>query len=81
MRSVVVIVLGEGSQDLLEMSSAEDEDVVQAFAACRAHPALGEGVGVWSLDGRADHPGAFSVEDVIEPAGELRITVADQKSR
>jgi hypothetical protein len=35
--------------------AAEDEDVVEAVGANRAHPALGEGVFVRSLDRRADH--------------------------
>jgi hypothetical protein len=41
MRPVLVVVAGEFGQDLAEMSLAEDQDMVQALAAERAHEPLG----------------------------------------
>ena len=42
MRPVLVVVASELGQDLAEMPLAEDQDVVQALAAERAHEPLGK---------------------------------------
>jgi hypothetical protein len=42
MPPVLVVVAGEFAQDLAEMSLAEDQDVVQALAAERAHEPFGK---------------------------------------
>ena len=42
MRPVLVVVASELGQDLAEMPLAEDQDVIQALAAERAHEPLGK---------------------------------------
>jgi hypothetical protein len=46
----------------------------------RPDPALGEGVGVGRLHRREHHLGALRPEHVVEPAAELRVTIANNKA-
>jgi hypothetical protein len=39
----------------------------------------GVGVGVRSPDRRADHPGTFRANDLVEPSAELRGPVSDEE--
>jgi hypothetical protein len=50
MRTMAVVMIDVGVQDALELATAGDEDPVQALAAHGADEALGERVGLWSLD-------------------------------
>src|SRR5438128_1107268 len=61
-------------------SRAEDQQPVQALSAKRLDPALSEGVCVRRPDWRAGHPDPFGYEDIIEGAGELGVSVADEKA-
>ena len=41
MRSVFVVVRDVGRENVLEVAATEDQDPVEAFAACAADPAFG----------------------------------------
>jgi hypothetical protein len=79
MRPVPVVVAAVYVEHGLEVAAAEDEDPVETLGAERADPALGVGVRVRRLHGRADHPEALGVEDLVEGMAELRVAVVDEK--
>src|SRR6266498_3367411 len=78
MRPMLVVVPTVDAEHVLEVASAEDEDAVETVGAERAHPALGVGVCVWRLDGRADHVDALGPEDFVEAGAELRVAVVHE---
>jgi hypothetical protein len=78
-RPVAVVVAGVLGQHLPQMPFAEDQHVVQALAAQRAHEPLRECVRPRRPDRRPDHPRAVPGEDLIERGGELAILVADHE--
>src|ERR671911_1753954 len=77
---VLVVVVAVDAEHMLEVAAAEDEDAVEAVGADGADPALGVGVRVRRLDGRADHLDALAPEDLVEGVAELRVAVVDEKS-
>jgi hypothetical protein len=76
---MAVVVLDVDVQDAKKLPTPGDQEMVQTLLAHGADPALGDGVGVRSLDRREDDLGAEPVPDVIEGPGELAVTVADQE--
>jgi hypothetical protein len=74
-----VIVPGVLGQDLAEMSLAEDQHVVKALAAQRAHEPFRVGVRPRRPGWRPDHSRAVTGEDVVERGGELAVPVADEE--
>jgi hypothetical protein len=76
---MAVVVLDVAVEDAKEVAAAGDQEMVQAFPAQGADPALGDGVGVRRLDRCADDLGAEPVPDVIEGSGELAVAVAEQE--
>jgi hypothetical protein len=76
--TVDVVVLDVGLKHLLEVSSPDDQQPIQALGSHRADPALGVGVGVGCLHRRDQHLGALRPKHV-ERAGELRVSVADEE--
>ena len=79
-RPVPVVVLDIDSQDLLQVPATHDEQPVQALGPHRRDPALGVGVGVGCLQRRQHHSGVLRTEHVVEPAAELRVTIANQNA-
>src|SRR5664280_3167190 len=79
MGSPAVVVLGIGPQRLVEMPPTEDERPIEALGPHRLDHALGVGVGVRGPDRRADHPGTFRANDLVEPSAELRVPVSDEE--
>jgi hypothetical protein len=77
--TVAVVVLDVDAQNAKKLPAPGDQEMVQALPAHGADPALGDGVGVRSLDRRQDDLGAESVPDVVEGAGVLAVAVADQE--
>jgi len=78
-RSVPVVVLDVDSQDLFQVPATHDEQPVQALGPHRPDPALGVGVGVGRLHWRKHHLGALRPKHVVEPAAELRVTIANKE--
>jgi hypothetical protein len=63
---------------LLEVPWPQEQQPLQAPAADRAHPPLGEGVGPGRADGRSHHAGALRGEGGIERRRDFRVAVAEQ---
>src|SRR6266568_1448691 len=78
--TVLVLVPDVDPQDLLEVTAADDQQPIKALGADGPHPSLRIGVGVGRLHRRDQHLGVFRAEHVIEPAAELRVTIADQEA-
>ena len=76
---MLVVVLDVPPEDLLQVTTADDQQPVQAFGADGADPTLGVGVGVGRLDRRDEYLCALGAEDVVEPATERRVPVANRK--
>jgi hypothetical protein len=74
-----VVVLDIDPEDLFQMTTANDQQPVQALGADGADPALRIGVRVRRLDWREEHLGTLGAEYVVEPTAELRVPVADKK--
>jgi hypothetical protein len=54
-RPVLVVVRGVDTQDSVKVSASDDEDAIEAVAADRPHPTLGECVRVRRSDRSPDH--------------------------
>jgi len=63
------VVVGEDSEHLLDVSSAEDQNPVEALGAGGANEALGDGVRLRRSHRRANDLEPFAAEDVVEAAG------------
>jgi hypothetical protein len=79
-RSVPVVVLDVDSEDLFQVPATHDEQPVQALDPYRPDPALGVGIGVGCLHRHKHHLGALRPEHVVEPAAELRVTIANKEA-
>src|SRR5918996_2100889 len=80
MGPVLVVMPAVGTEHVLEMLAAEDEDPVETVGADGSHPAFGVGVRVWRLDGRADHLDDLGAEDLVEGVAELLVAIVDEES-
>jgi hypothetical protein len=60
------------------VTSAEHQDVVQAFSTDRTDPPLRNGVRLRSADGCPHHRESFRPEDLVEGAGELRVSIPEK---
>jgi hypothetical protein len=74
-----VIVAGELGHRLAEMPFAEDQHMIQALPAKRAHEPLGRCVRTRRPDRRLDDSHGIPGEDIVEGRGELAVPVADQE--
>ena len=81
MRPVLVVMAGVDAEYVLELAAAEDEQPVEALASDAADPALGVGVRVRCLDGRADDGDPFALKDVIAAAAELGVAIVDEEAK
>ena len=63
-----VVVLDELAQHYREMAGSGDQQVIEALAAQRADPALGDRVGPRRLDWGADDADVGAGEDRVEKA-------------
>src|SRR6266540_520522 len=80
-RSVFVVVRDVGRENVVEVAATEDQDPVEAFAACAADPAFGVRPCCRRPHGRFDDADAFRAEDLVELARELAVAITDQKPR
>jgi hypothetical protein len=77
--TMTVVIPDVAVEDAKEVAAAGDQKLVQAFPGHGAHPPLGNGVGVGSLDRRTDNLGADRAPDGIESPGERAVAVAEQE--
>ena len=74
--AMLVVVLDVHPEDLLQVTTADDQQPVQALGADGTDPPLRVGVRVWRLDRRDEHLGALGAEHVVEPTTEFGVAVA-----
>jgi hypothetical protein len=79
-RAVLVVVLRVDVRDALEVTTAEDQEPVEALVAQALDPALGVRLRSWRSHRRLDYADAFAAEDLVEVRGELAVAVADQET-
>lgn len=79
-RPRAVVVLGVRAKDALQVTSSEDEDVVQALASNGSDPSLRDGVGLGRANGCLHHGEAFSPEDLVEGPRELGIPISNEEA-
>jgi hypothetical protein len=65
-RAVLVVVRRVGREDVVEVTTADDQEPVEALAADAADPTLGVRPRLRSPYGRFDDTDAFGMEDVVE---------------
>ena len=75
MRSSAIVVTDVLGEDRLEVASAEDQEVVQAFFSDGAHEPLRVGVRPRGSDRRLDGLDADGGEHCVERRGELGVSV------
>ncbi len=80
MRPMLIVMAGIDAKHVLELPPAEDEQPVEALTTHAADPALGVGVRVRCLDGRADQRDPFALEEVIAAAAELRVAIVNEEA-
>jgi hypothetical protein len=69
------VVLGMDGKDSLQVTPAEDEEVIRALSSSCADPAVRERVHPWGPDRRLEDSGLFGPEDVVERTGERRVSI------
>src|SRR4029453_2312813 len=79
--AMLVVVLDVHPEDLLQVTTADDQQPVQALGADGTDPPLRVGVRVGRLDRRDEHLGALGAEHVVEPTTELGVAVAEHKAQ
>ena len=76
-----VVVLDVDPEDLLQVTTANDEEPVEALGADGPDPPLRIGVRVWRLDRRDEYLGTLGAEHVVASAMDLRVAVAEHKAQ
>src|ERR1035437_2213740 len=79
MRAMAVVMSDVIGQDLLEMSTPEDEEPIGALSADGADESLGERVRSWRSNGCLDDSDALGAEYLVEAGRELRVSVPDEE--
>ena len=79
MWALSVVVLDMDPEGLLQVTTANDEEPVEAFGADGADPPLGVGIGVRRLDRRDEYLGALGAEHVVEPARDLCVSISNEE--
>ena len=80
MGPVLVVVPDVVDDEPFELALVPDESAVEEFAADRADPALGEGVGHRCADGCLEDLEALGSKDLVEGVDELAASVPNQRS-
>ena len=74
-----VVVLDIDPEDLFQVTSADDQQPVEALGADGTDPTLRMGVRVRRPDRRHQHLGALGAEHVVEPATELCVSISNEE--
>lgn len=79
MRALLVVVHDVLAEDSLEVTFAQDQDVIWALPPCGSHESFGEGVHLRRAYGGADDPHALRVRHLIGRPRILGVAVMDQE--
>ena len=74
-----VVVLDIDPEDLFQVTSADDQQPVEALGADGTDPTLRMGVRVRRPDRRHQHFGPLGAEHVVEPATELCVSISNEE--
>jgi hypothetical protein len=66
---------------VVEVTAAEDQMMIQQFAAGSANPSLGERISARSPVRQADHSHSLAFEDLVERRRELGVPIMEQDPR
>ena len=77
---MAVVVRYEDAEHLFEMSSAQDQEPIEAFGASGADKALGDSVRSWRANGRPDDLEVLAQENGVEAAAELTVAIVDEEA-
>ncbi len=80
MRPRMVVVVEVGRQHAMKMPLAEDQELVQAFLADRANPALRKGIRIRRPHWPPNDRHILRRKDRIEGSRKLGVTVVDQET-
>jgi hypothetical protein len=80
MRPVAVVMVDVDAEHLLELSSADDQDPVEAVAPDGADPALGERICLRRPERCANDLDAVASADLVEDTAELAVSVVNQEA-
>jgi hypothetical protein len=72
-----VVVLGVDAKDPLKVTSAENQDVVEALSSNGADPTLCERIRPGCPNGSLHNAEALGAEHLVEGAGELGVSIPD----
>jgi hypothetical protein len=75
-RTSPIVMINLSAEDSPAMAFAENQEPVQTFSACAAHPSLADGVDPRRADRGLDDPQPFTAEHLIEGARKLRVSIA-----
>jgi hypothetical protein len=78
-RSSAVVVLGIRAEDALQVTPAEDEDVVETLPSSSADPALGERIRPRRSNRCLHNAKTFGPEDLVEGPRELRVSIPNEE--
>jgi broad specificity phosphatase PhoE len=79
-RTLPVVVVDEFLEHAFEVPSTKDERPVEALVPCRAHPALGERVGLGSPDRGAEDSESLDAKHLVEGSRELGVAISDEQA-
>ncbi len=79
MRTGSVVVVRRFLQHTHEMSLIQDDQLIKAFLANRAHPAFGNRIGFRRAKGCANKFKAFRDKNLVEAAREFTVTVVNEE--
>ena len=78
MGSRPVVIVDVFSQNAVQRSLTEDQQMIEALLADRANPALRKSIGIGSLPRREHDRDPFRLKHSVEGRGKLRVSVMDQ---
>jgi hypothetical protein len=74
-RTMIVVVIDEFSQNMLELTAMEHKQPVEALTSCGADEPLGTCIRTRGSNGSADDPDAIGLEHLVETGEELGVSV------
>jgi hypothetical protein len=80
-RSMLIVESNILTQDVIEVTPAEADEVVQTLALERTDPRFGKGIRIRRLDWRFHNADADIIEQRVECKRELRIAVTEKEPR
>ena len=78
---MVVVVINELGDEIIQVSFAESNEMVQTFILDRLHESFDTGIQIWRTDRQAFRLDAIILQKLTELSGKLRIPIVKQIRR